>query len=196
VKVPVGSPTGGIAVLGTKAFIPAIAADYSNWPAIAYTFSGVYVVDTVTRQVEQTIALANDANPSDISLDPNGQIEVATKSGIVLIDPVTYATSVGAAFGEPVHSVRYASGTLAYAAISNGLVSFDPATQAVIKGVADKIPAGGDTSVGGFELRQGRAYVPNFANDTVTVVDLATLQVVGDPYHVGDGPQAVVFQAR
>jgi hypothetical protein len=196
IKLPNGQPAGGVAIYGDKIYIPATQADYSNWPAIGYSFSGVHVVDRLTLTVTKTIALADDANPGDITIDPTGHIVVAHKGGLSLIDPLTDLVTPGLSSPVPLHAIRFVSGRKAYAAVAEGLVSFDPQTQTCIKGPEAAIAAGGDTSVGGFEIRGTRAYVPNFANDTITVLDLETDAIVGAPIAVGDGPQAVVFQAK
>lgn len=200
VDLPEGNPTGGALIHDGKAYVPATAATYGGAPdyAATYTFSGVYVIDLATHAIAGTIALPDDANPGHISRDPaSGLIHVCTQTGIALIDPATDTLRAGGLTSPvPLHGIRYVSATLAYAAVYDGLVTFNPATQAFIKGPDAKIPAGGDTSVGDFLIHDGKAYVPNFANDTVTVVDLATETVVGAPFPVGDGPQAVVVQTR
>lgn len=200
VDLPTGNPTGGALIHAGKAYVPATAATYGGAPdyAATYTFSGVYVIDLATHAIVATIALPDDANPGHISRDPaSGLIHVCTQTGIALIDPATDTLRAGGLTSPvPLHGIRYVSATLAYAAVYDGLVSFNPATQAFIKGPDAKIPAGGDTSVGDFLIHDGKAYVPNFANDTVTVVDLATETVIGTPFPVGDGPQAVVVQTR
>lgn len=196
IKLPNGAPAGSAAIVGDKIYLPAMQADYSAYPAIGYTFSGIHVIDKLTLAVTHTIALPNDADPRDITLDPNAKILFAHKGGLSLIDPLTDTVTPGLATTAALHSLRFVDATKAYAAIADGLVSFNPTTQTFIKDPSAKIPAGGDTSVGGFTLHEGRAYVPNFANDTVTVVDLATDTIIGTPYAVGDGPQAVVFQTK
>jgi DNA-binding beta-propeller fold protein YncE len=184
-----------VAIKGGKAYIPAATADYSAYPTISYSFSGIHVMDLTSETIVSTIDLTDDANPHGIYLDPNGVLEVATATGIQLIDAGTDTLIPGLTTPTTLHSIRFISAHKAYAAIADGLVSFDPSTQTFIKDAGSKIPAGGDTSVGDFEINDGKAYVPNFANDTVTVLDLDTETIVGTPFLVGDGPQAVVFQS-
>jgi hypothetical protein len=193
VNIPQGQPGGGVAVAAGKAYAAAVTADYSNYPAISYSFSGVHVFDTAGKSFSRTISLPNDANPLPVAADPSGLIHVGTESGISTIDPATDTVVRTIAFGKKVNSIAFLNADKGYAACDgNGLVAFNPKTGAILRDVASKILVG-DSSVGNFKIRGNLAYVPNFASDTVTVVDLVQETKVGTPFAVGDGPQEIAF---
>jgi hypothetical protein len=199
VDLPEGKPSGGAVVSGDKAYVPAAASTYLSVPpyTATFTFSGIYVIDLKTQAIIKTITLEDQAaNPGELSLDFRGNIVFPQKGGLGVLNPTTDTVTQGLASATPLHSVRFFSADKAYAAVADGLVVFNPSTHTFIKGPSDKIPAGGDTSVGGFEIRGNRAYVPNFSGGTVTVVDLGTETIVGTPFAVGNGPQAVIFQSK
>lgn len=188
-----GQPSGGVAVANGKVYIAASTADYSNYPAISYSFSGIHVVNVGGTQVAKTITLANDANPFSVVKDPSGLIQVGFSGGVLTIDPSTDEVLRTIPFTKSVSAIDFLNADTAYgAADGNGLVSFNPKTGAVLRAVTAKIVAG-DTSVGAFRIRGNLAYVPNFASDSVTVVDLTSGTATGSPYQVGDGPQELTF---
>lgn len=185
-----GAAGGGAAIANGKAYVPSVEADYSNYPAIGYAFSGIQVYDLATRQLVKTIALANDALASyylttDIGTDPNGLVEVATKTGIVVIDPATDTVSRTLNFGAKTNNLQFVSPTRAYAMSEDGMVSFNPTTGAILRGTDNKIASG----AGSFRIFGLAAYVTNFASDSIRVIDLLTEQASGSDLAVGDGPQ-------
>jgi len=190
-----GSAGGGAAIANGKAYVPSVEADYSNWPTIGYAFSGLHVYDLSTRKLVKTITLANDAlasyfAPGDLSLDPQGHVVVIAKEGLTVIDPATDTVLRTIAFGAPAHSVQYLSATKAYASAGGGLVSFNPETGAILRGLSEKIDLGGGAN---FKIFGQAAYVTNFASDSVRVIDLLTEQASGSDLPVGDGPQDLTF---
>lgn len=196
VSVPTGAPGGGVAFSGSKAYVPAVAATYGGPPnyEATYTFSGIHVYDLTTRAFLKTVPLAPDAlgsyySPADISTDPLGRVVVTAPSGLAVIDPATDALVRTIDFGAPAHSVQYVSATRAYAAAGGGMVSFDPTTGEVRRGVSDAIASGG----GNFKVFGSAAYVANFAQDAIRVIDLQTEQASGSDLLVGDGPQDLAF---
>ena len=194
-NLPSGQPGGGVAVASGKAYVAAVGASYASTPpyAATFTFSGIYVIDLATKAITKTITLDNDANPLPVRKDLDGKIQVGFKGGVLTIDPATDTVVRTVAFTMPVNSIDFFSADKAYGAAGyTGLVSFNPKTGAVLRSVDQKIPAG-DTSVGNFRIRGGLAYVPNFASDSVTVIDLATEAATGSAFQVGDGPQELAF---
>lgn len=188
--LPNGQPGGGAAITRGKAYVAAVKADYSKWPTIGFSFSGIHVIDLATRTVLKTITLDADANPDNVTVDPSGKVRVGVSTGLVTIDPETDTVSGSLAFGAKVGSVQYVDATKAYGSVDNGLVSFNPTSGAILRGTAQKIPV---TGAGGFKVFRGGAYVTSFSTDTVVVVDLATEAASGSPIAVGDGPQDLTF---
>lgn len=184
-----GAPGGYVAVVNGKAYVETVQADYSHYPTIGFTASSVVVVDLASRQVVKTIALNNDDNPFDVSLDPNGKIEVGVKNGVAVIDPATDALLRRIDFGTAVSSIRYLSATKAYAAAGGGMVSFNPTTGAILRDTSDLIASGG----GNFKIFGNAAYVTNFASNSIRVIDLATETASGSDLSVGNGPQDLAF---
>lgn len=196
VSVPTGAPGGGAAVAGGKVYVPAVEATYGGPPTYAatYTFSGVHVYDVATRARLKTIALADDAlasyfAPGDISTDPAGRVVVTVQEGLAVIDPASDTVVRTIAFGAPAHSVQYVSATRAYASAGGGMVSFNPETGEIRRGVADRIASGG----GNFKVFGETAYVTNFASDSIRMIDLKTEAATGSDLLVGDGPQDLTF---
>lgn len=196
VSVPAGAPGGGVALSGGKIYVPAVGASYGGPPnyEATYTFSGLHVYDLATRSHLKTLTMAPDAlgsyySPADVSTDPQGRVVVTVKEGLAVIDPATDTVLRTIAFGAPAHSVQYLSATKAYASAGGGMVSFNPETGAILRGVADRIASGG----GNFKIFGQAAYVANFASDSVRVIDLATEQASGSDLLVGDGPQDLTF---
>lgn len=196
ITLPSGQPGGGVAVANGKAYVCAVAATYASSPpyAATYSFSGIHVIDLGLRSLKTTINLPNDTNPQiSVTKDPVGQIQVSSDKGVITIDPATDQAVRTIDFGKPIGAVAYLDSERAFAAADgNGLVSFNPKTGTILRSVGQKIVAG-DTSVGHFAILKGLAYVPNFASDSVTVVDLEAGVATGSPYQVGDGPQEVGF---
>ncbi|HEY9856853.1 MAG TPA: hypothetical protein V6D05_14010 [Stenomitos sp.] len=189
-----GAAGGGAAIANGKAYVPSVEADYSNWPTIGYAFSGIQVYDLATRKLLKTIALADDALSSyylttDIGTDPNGKVEVATKTGVVVIDPTTDTVSQTIQVGAPTNNLQFVSATKAYASAAQGMVSFNPTTGAILRGTDNTINSGG----GSFKIFGKAAYVANFASDSIRVIDLETEQASGSDLLVGDGPQDLTF---
>lgn len=190
-----GAAGGGAPIANGKAYVPSVEADYSKWPTIGYAFSGIHVYDLATRKLLKTITLANDAlsnhyAPGDISLDPQGRVVAIAQEGLAVIDPATDTVVRTIAFGAPAHSVQYLSATKAYATVNGGLVSFNPETGAILRGVSSKVDLGGGVN---FKIFGQAAYVMNFASDSVRVIDLVTEQASGSDLKVGDGPQDLTF---
>lgn len=190
-KLPQGVPFFEPAIVGGKAYVGAVEASYANYPAITYTYSAIYVVDLATKAIAHKIELDADANPGNASVDPSGKVWVAVKNGLVKIDPATQTVSKSLSFDEPVTWVRYLSATKAYGAIYGGLVSFNPTTDEILRGPANKIPVASDW--GPFKVFKGVGYVGSQAENSVTVVDFATEAASGSPIPVGDGPQDLTF---
>ncbi|MNK89726.1 hypothetical protein D3C87_1097450 [compost metagenome] len=184
-----GSPFFEPAVTSGKAYVPADKWK-SDWSGLE--FSGIYVIDLSTKTVSKTIALADDANPGNVSVAPSGKVWVGINTGLVSIDPATDQTVDNLNFGEKVTHVQYVSATKAYGKVNGGLVSFNPSTGAIIKNTSDKIAAEVD-GTGAFKIFKGVGYVSHFAKDTVSVIDLATEAASGSPIPVGDGPQDLTF---
>lgn len=184
-----GAPYPESAVASGKVYVPANkwAADWS-----ALEWSGVYVVDLASKTVLKTIELEADANPSHVSVDPGGQLWVGVKTGLVTIDPSTDEVSGRVELGARVTHVQFVSATKAYGKINGGLVSFNPQSRMILRGLANMIPVAVD-EVGTFKIFQGVGYVSNFASDSVSVVDLDTEAASGSPIPVGDGPQDLTF---
>lgn len=189
-----GAAGGGVAIIGDRAYVPAVESTHdANW-VFTYSFSGIHVYDLATRTLVKTISLAPDGlanyfGMADISTDPQGRVVVTANEGLAVIDPATDAVLRTINFGVPAHSVQYVSATKAYAAADGGMVSFNPETGAILRGRSDKIASGG----GNFKIFGQAAYVANFALDSVRVIDLATEQASGSDLLVGDGPQDLTF---
>ncbi|MNR82083.1 hypothetical protein D3C72_128370 [compost metagenome] len=184
-----GSPFFEPAVTSGKAYVPADKWK-SDWSGLE--FSGIYVIDLSTKTVSKTIALADDANPGNVSVAPSGKVWVGINTGLVSIDPATDQTVDSLNFGEKVTHVQYVSATKAYGKVNGGLVSFNPSTGAILKNTSDKIAAEVD-GTGAFKIFKGVGYVSHFAKDTVSVIDLTTEAASGSPIPVGDGPQDLTF---
>lgn len=187
-KVPHGLPSGAAAVHDGKAYVAATVT--GEWPNT--TYSAIHVIDLAARTVHKTISLDANANPGNVTVSPSGEIVVGVRTGLAIIDPALDAVSRDIALDEPVRAVQYLGEAKAYGAVAGGLVSFDPRTWAVLRGVGDKIAADVD-AVGAFKIFEGVGYVSSFEKSTVTVIDLATEAASGSPIPVGDGPQDLSF---
>lgn len=183
-------PANGLAITGGKAYVPAVAYN-SDW---SYAASKIYVVDLKTRTVLKTIDLSASANPYDITVDPLGKVEVTVSNGISVIDPGTDTVTRTINYGSQPAAVQYVSATKAYAGLGTGLVSFNPTTGAILRDASHSIPTGVSFNYSStLKLFKNAAYIPNFASDSVVVVDLATETASGSPFSVGSGPQDLTF---
>ncbi len=174
-SLPAGhSAGGGLAIADGKAYVAAVTADYTNYPAVSYTFSGIDVIDLSTRSLLKTITMDATADPLPVQVDPNGKIDVGYSEGVYIIDPSTDQITQTIDFGTPINSLAFASASVGYgSADGDALVSFDPSTGAIIRDQAHELKVG-DSSVGDIQVFDGKLYVPNFSTSTVTSVDLAS----------------------
>jgi hypothetical protein len=192
VSLPQGQPGGGLAIANGKAYVAATTADYSKYPAISYSFSGIYVIDLTTRALKSTITLDATANPVPVVTDPAGNIEVGDSQGVLTIDATSDQVIRIMNLGTPVNSIAFASSSVAYgAALGNGVLSYNPSTGAVLRDASHPLRVG-DSSVGNLKVFGNKLYVPNFSQDTITSVDLAT-EATKSSYVVGHGPQELCF---
>lgn len=179
----------GLVITGGKAYIPATVVPSWDKPA---NFSGLYVFDVTTREQLKIISLPDAAKPTSISLDPAGKIEVGVSTGIITVDPSTDAIVRSVDLGTAVDAIQYLSATKAYGRASDGLVSFNPATGAVLRDASHKIPAP-MSWMGTFAILGTAAYVTNSASNSVQAFDLLTETASGSPWNVGASPQELTF---
>lgn len=212
VTVPRGIPAGEAAKVGDFIYVP-VGDLYTLSPSysILEPYSAIQVFQVSTQSWVKEITWSDPAtdalNPYSIAVTPDGTVMVSTNQGVYKLDlgdpsdpaddaidpaaPLTFGLTTPFDWSNPApHSLRVVSDTEAYAAVGQGLVAFDPSAWTAGTTVT---PAGGDTSVGHFEIEDGVAYVPNFADDTLTLVKLADGSILRT-YAVGDGPQEVAFR--
>lgn len=180
--------SSGCVVANGKVYAP---AKEGNWGEPT-TSSNCYVFDYASHALLKTITLTATDGPTEISLTPSGKVELGVSTGVVVIDPASDTVLKRINFDTPVTSMRYASATKAYATTSKGLVSYNPTTYEILRD-KDHAIASVASMEGSFRIFNNVAYIPNFASDSIQVIDLATETASGSEIPVGDGPQDLAF---
>ncbi|MBO9540155.1 hypothetical protein J7643_06130 [bacterium] len=178
----------GCVIANGKVYAPAKVAEWGQ-PS---TSSGCYVFDYATHALLKTISLEATDDPTEISLSPNGKVELGVNTGVVVIDPATDAVVKRLDFKTPVTTMRYASATKAYATTEKGLVSYNPTTYEILRD-KDHAIASVASMFGSFRIFNNAAYIPNMASNSIQVIDLLTETASGSDIPVGSGPQDVAF---
>lgn len=181
----------GLAIANGKVYVPLTQGTYDSNYAFTATYGGIAIYDLSSHALLKTLDLAATANPSAMSVDASGKVQIGISTGVVTIDPATDQVLRTVTLGDAVRSIRYA-GAKAYGQVTGGLVVFNPSTGEVLRDAAHKIVAQTDMA-GTFKIAGNVAYVCRFASDSIQLIDLATEQATGSELAVGDGPQDLAF---
>ena len=184
-----GAAEGSITVPGTPLHL---AVDPATDTVYASSTSGLTVIDGATSTVITTLTITSDGQA--IAVDPETDTvytaaSTGTAPGIAVIDGATNSITATIVLGSTTGAVSSvavdaATGTI-YAGTSGGtLYAIDGATDAVTKSV--QLDAHGDIS--GLAVDSGSVYAVDDTNNTVDVVNAATLaaitSITGCPSHV------------
>ncbi|MBQ0984984.1 Ig-like domain repeat protein [Streptomyces sp. F63] len=145
----------------------------------------VSVIDTATDTVVVP-AIPVGEWPYDVAVAPNGKAYVTNSSAgtVSVIDTATDQVLTTVAAGDfPAGAA--AAGDKVYTVLSagNAVAVIDTVTDQV----ADEIPVG-ENPIAVAVAPNGKAYVTNSGDGTVSVIDAATGEPVGQPVPVGSGP--------
>ncbi|MBM3259612.1 MAG: hypothetical protein FJY99_07685 [Candidatus Sericytochromatia bacterium] len=193
---------GGVTRLENRLYLAAADVTYdANWNATT-AWSGIHVYDIGTGTFLAPIVLDTDETPWAIATLPGKKIVVGTQSGATIVDPTT-----GNVVARIDAKARLASFAMdgdgkAWAGLGaatdgssegRGLVRFDPASGTLLTDSRrDWTLDTGDSSASRLAIEGNVAWLPNFAEDKVTTLDLAKGVVIRRT-NVGDGPQAVLL---
>jgi YVTN family beta-propeller protein len=173
----------------------AISPDGSR-AVVANFFSGdVSIIDTSTNRTIGTVPVAYE--PGAVAIAPNGTVVVASGSNldagaISVIDLATQRV-----VGKPIPYEHRVHGLAITPDGHSALVATEQGKVLFIDLLADRIV--GETHVGGNPLHiavtpDGRyAVVPLFETNAVSVIDLSTRSVVGEPIPVDGSPYEVAI---
>ncbi|MEB3205116.1 MAG: hypothetical protein VKP57_10495 [Candidatus Sericytochromatia bacterium] len=192
---------GGVTRLDNRLYLAAADVTYdADWNATT-TWSGIHVYDIDTGAFLAPIVLPTDETPWAIATLPGKKIVVGTQSGATIIDPANGnvvaridAKARLASFATDGDGKAWAGLGAATDGSSQGrgLIRFDPASGTVLKDSRrDWTIDTGDSSASRLAIEGNVAWLPNFAEDKVTTLDLAKGSVIRRT-NVGDGPQMVL----
>lgn len=204
--LPGGHQTqGAMARLDNRIYMAAADTSYESTPpyAATTTWSGIQVYDIDQKAFVAPISLETTVTPWAIATLPSKRLAVGTVSGGLIVDPkeamVTATLDAGARFA----SIAVDGDGKGWAglgasvdgkSLGSGLVRFDPTSgQILTDSRKDWSASPGDTSASRLVVKGKYAWVPNFGEDKVTIMDLASASVVSRT-DVGDGPQALVLE--
>jgi YVTN family beta-propeller protein len=163
---------------------------------VANFFSGdVSIIDTSTDRTIGTVPV--EYEPGDVAIAPNGTVVVASGSNVDngAISMIDLATKQ--VVGKPIPYEHRVHGLAITPDGRTALVATEQGKVLFIDLPADRIV--GETYVGGLPLHiavtpDGRyAVVPLYETEAVSVVDLLTRSVVGQPIPVGGAPYEVAI---
>lgn len=173
----------------------AISPDGSRALVANFLSDNVSVIDTSTNRVIGTIPLTYEAH--DVAIAPNGTAVVTSgtnfdNGAISTIDLATQEV-----VGKPIRYEHRVHGLAITPDGHTALVTTEQGKVLYIDLPADRIV--GETNVGGLPLHiavtpDGRyAVVPLYETEAVSVIDLSTRSVVGEPIPVGGSPYEVAI---
>jgi streptogramin lyase len=198
------APQAVLAVAG-KVFVAS-----TNFSFDLETFTSTYgdgvvsIIDPATDQVESTVSLGENTNPQGLAQGADGNVYVVATGNYSTVGTRVFRInpSTGQLVGEPialdgVGDVLAACGSIAVAAngraflndgSNNKLHVIDTTDGSVVRTGGEAL----DTGVGPLGVTvsgNGRVWVFNFNEDTVSAYDAASLQAVFTGIAVGDGAQ-------
>ena len=193
-NIEVGQAPEGILITAGKVYVSNTGLNPSDY---SYGDGTVSVINPDNDTVAKTIPVGK--NPQALIIGPEGEIDVlctgdyASVFGeIYVIDPgvdeVTTSFPVG---GTPGVFALAPNGRVYLGGFGTGLYAYDTADNSVIYGATNPLLNGKDISGMAIDT-DGLAYISNFGDDTVTVLDTNSDQVVA-VIAVGDGPQALAI---
>jgi len=175
----------------------------TNFSFATFTFADgkLDVIDTATDQVTGSISLGVGANPQAVVQGADGLLYVVATgdfvtSGttVIRVNPATnqvVGTPLVLTGTASVNSggIALAPNGRAFLADSNNalLHVIDTSNGTVLRTGATGL-ATGPNPLGAAASGDGRVFVMNFGNDTVSVFDATSLAAVGQPLVLGDGP--------
>lgn len=178
----------------------AITRDGSKLYAADGPNNTVSVIDTSKNQIIATVNVGGP-NPSNLAITPDGSKVFVANSGsdsapgntVSIIETSTNEVStISVGFGPSGIAITPDSSKV-YVANSIGTVSvIDTSTDNEVK----RIPVGfepGGMAITPTGCAVSKAYVTNFGDGTVSVIDVQNDTVIGDPIRVGLGPRGITL---
>jgi YVTN family beta-propeller protein len=157
----------------------------------------VSVIDPATGQVVDTVPLDSAAEPTDVTIAPDGtsvwisNARAGDPGKVSVIDTLTREVADTETVGVGPSAVAFVPDG-AFALVTNccpgNLSAIDPASRSVVS----RLPLGISPTDVAVSPDGGRAYVANFGSNTVSVVDVASNSVVVTRA-VGSGPRRVAL---
>jgi len=198
--IPVTAGPEGMAIVGNSLYVCC-----TNFSFATFTFDDgkLDIINTATDQVTGSVSLGVGANPQAVVQGADGMLYVVATGDfatagtrVIRVNPTTNQV-IGAPLaltgGTLVNSggIALAPNGRAFLADSNNalLHVIDTATGTVLRTGATGL-ATGPNPLGVATSADGRVYVMNFGDDTVSVFDATTLAPIGSPLALGDGPLA------
>lgn len=199
-SIPVTAGPEGMALVNGSLYVCC-----TNFSFATFTFADgkLDIINTATDTVTGSISLGVGANPQAVVQGADGMLYVVatgdfvtTGTSVIRVNPATnqvVGTPLALTGTALVNSggIALAPNGLAFLADSNnGLLHVVDTNTGTVSRTGATGLATGPNPLGVATSADGRVYVMNFGDDTVSVYDAATLTQVGQPLVLGDGPLA------
>ena len=204
--LPDGHQTqGAMARIDNRIYMAAADTTYEETPPYraTTTWSGIQVYDIDQKSFVTPLSLEASATPWAIATLPGKRLALGTVTGGLIVDPAQGKAVAKLDAGARFASIAVDGSGKGWAGLGasvdgdgkgNGLIAFDPASgQILTDSRKDWKVSPGDTSASRLVIKGKHAWVPNFGEDKVTVLDLASASIISRT-SVGDGPQALVLE--
>lgn len=164
--------------------------------AVANTYSGyVSIIDTSFERAVENVPV--EYEPHEVAIAPNDTLVITSGTNLDGGAITIFDLAQGRFVGKPIPYEHRVHGLAITPDGHTALVTTEQGNVLYVDLLADRIV--GETHVGGLPLHiavtpDGRyAVVPLFETDAVSVIDLSTRSVVGEPIPVGGSPYEVAI---